>query len=58
MEDGQFIILSKSGKLDIKMVVTVRSTGACLPGEITKAKNKVFDMLREQGFDVDKIEFP
>lgn len=56
MPTEQFVILSKSGKLDIKMVVTVYSTGSNMEVRLTEAKNVIFDMLRANGFDVDKIE--
>lgn len=52
----EFTVRAK-GKVELRMVVVVESTEACMPGRITATKNVIFDMLRSQDFDVDKISF-
>lgn len=58
MKAEQFTVEAKSKNRagpDLKMVVTVKSTESCMPSKITAAKNVIFDMLRSQDFDADKI---
>ena len=57
MQKEQFIVTAKGEKISLRMAVTVESTESCMPSRITAAKNVIFDMLRSQDFDVDKIVF-
>ena len=58
MDTGRFIIKATSNKMLVRMVVTVRSTEACMDGRIRETQNTFFDMLRILNFDACKIEFP
>ena len=58
METEQFIVTAKTDGgdgLDLRMVVTVKSTESFISAKVTAAKNVIFDMLRSQDFDADKI---
>lgn len=53
-ETKTFSVVAK-GSSDIEMQVTVRGTELCIEGNVSAAKNVIFDMLRSQDYDVDKI---
>ena len=55
MQSGRFIIKASSSKMLVFMVVTVKSTEACMDGRIKEAQNKFFDVLRNLNFDACKI---
>lgn len=50
----RFSVTAK-GNLDIDMRVTVSGSEPNIDSNVSSAKNVVFDMLRSQDYDVDKI---
>ncbi len=51
----QFKVEAKGKEVDLCMTVTVKATESYIENKISAVKNVVFDMLRSQDFDVDRI---
>ena len=56
METKKFTAKATGPEVDIKMVVTVTAMAEHLNRLTSATKNFLFDSLRSQDFDVDKIE--
>lgn len=50
-----FKIIAKGEKMNLHIDVEVETTEDYMPNRINATKNVIFDMLRSQDFDVDKI---
>lgn len=50
-----FKVTAKGLEVNLYMDVEVDATEECLSKKVSAAKNVIFDMLRTQDFDVDKI---